>query len=112
MLDFFSKLTIRIFISAPLMNDEALKLLKRSIQSASALLFFFNFFFKILLFHQSFGDARDDFLFLVAEDVERVQVSLEQSVQEEEDLFIFFVLVAEFTQRDGDAFARFFLRVR
>ena len=57
----------------------------------------------LLLFHQSFGDARDDFLFLVAEDVERVQVSLEQSVQEEEDLFIFFVLVAEFTQRDGDA---------
>jgi hypothetical protein len=94
------------------MNDEALKLLKRSIQSASALLFFFNFFFTILLFHQSFGDARDDFLFLVAEDVERVQVSLEQSVQEEEDLFIFFVLVAEFTQRDGDAFARFFLRAR
>ena len=93
------------------MNDEALKLLGRSIQSASVLLFFFNFF-KILLFHQSFGDARDDFLFLVAEDVERVQVSLEQSVQEEEDLFIFFVLVAEFTQRDGDAFARFSLRVR
>ena len=92
------------------MNDEAFKLLGRSIQSASVLLFFFNFF--LLLFHQSFGDARDDFLFLVAEDVERVQVSLEQSVQEEEDLFIFFVLVAEFTQRDGDAFARFSLRVR